>query len=291
MVKGPFGLLPACGAALAISVVHRKPAALLGAIAIAILAAAPVALLLLVRTDWWHGFGEAQLLASASGARADGQAGALRPLAYVVNRFWPGLPLVALGLACAVGWPKRAPDSSAKAARLFAIASAAVLVALALPSRKLWHHTLVVYPLLAMLAGAGLGPWLSRKLATASRVRAATWALAAVLAIAGAYSLSGLGVQNLKRPCLVSRHFSSEASALSPGEAVLVIHEGYDWDVLSSLAAERRVVPWPLHAFAEAERYPEARSARFAFVHEPLWNPSAGFQEIARGGGWIFAWR
>jgi 4-amino-4-deoxy-L-arabinose transferase-like glycosyltransferase len=51
LVKGPFGLMPACGAALALAWVHRKPSALLGGLALAIAAAAPVALFLLARSD------------------------------------------------------------------------------------------------------------------------------------------------------------------------------------------------------------------------------------------------
>ncbi|HUJ29115.1 MAG TPA: glycosyltransferase family 39 protein, partial [Myxococcales bacterium] len=200
LVKGPFGLLPFVAAGLARAIDDRR--ALSWTAAGSLAAAAPLAAFLAadrlwLHQGWWDGYLRGQILASASGARPDGTPGVLSPLRFVAGRFWPGLPLAALGSFAAV----RRKESHLQC-KVVAVFCGLMLLALCLPARKVWNHTLVAYPGLALLAGAGLQPlrgWLERRSSRA----AATLAGAAALAWAGAPLLG----RAMTRGCAVPPEF------------------------------------------------------------------------------------
>ncbi|HET9450879.1 MAG TPA: glycosyltransferase family 39 protein, partial [Aggregicoccus sp.] len=105
LIKGPFGVLPLLAVTAATAWEARSWRRLLAGGLAAALALLPVAAFLArnhVAGDgsWWEGYGRHQLLASASGARADGALQWWFPLTTIARRFWPGFPLllVALGL-------------------------------------------------------------------------------------------------------------------------------------------------------------------------------------------------
>ena len=72
-----------------------------------------------------------------------------------------------------------------------------------------------------------------------------------------------------------------------PGEEVLVISKVDEWDMLSALAFEKDVVPWPGPQLSAVDR----PSAQVALVKTEAWSPSAEWREIKRARGWIVASR
>ncbi len=101
LIKGPFGLVPLTAAAIGQASVGRWRTFLLGGVVTAAATIPMVAFLVHDRSHggtWWHGYVENQLLASATGGRSDGEFAFYVPLRTVLTRFWPGLPLLAIGV-------------------------------------------------------------------------------------------------------------------------------------------------------------------------------------------------
>lgn len=271
-VKGPFGLLPLGGAIGARVLVDRSWRHLgWGALAF-VLATAPVAGFLWLRPDWREGYGVGQLLASATGARTDGGSGHALALRFIADRFWPWFPL----LFVAAGRALRE-----LACRRAAVACALVLFGLSLPSRKLWHHTLVVYPLLATWIGVAVGPWLGARLTSSATVRA----LAVATALALLSVVAGVDRLLMARPCVLATDFSEVLALMRPGDRVAVISTQPEWDMLSALAFERDVLPRRVASWEEAAE-PVGLATEAAWeTAPPEWSARA------RARGWVLATR
>ena len=312
LIKGPFGLVPlaAAGAARALleafPIPHPRGFAgrillreLSIAIACVLTALLPAVVFLLADKasagTWWTGYVHGQLLASAEGLRHDGATDLLFPFSSIVGRFWPGLPLVLLGLAQALPLPASLPDwlrgsaRSRGAARLLALTSLFALIALCLPVRKVWNHEQVIYPLLALLAGAAIDGLLGRL----SR-RAAQAIFAAIGVLACAFAVSGLGARILVPRCTGSLEFKEQLDALKPPDAFLLVSSPTDWGTLASLAAEHpRSRPWPVAALPpgpaligpRTEPGTDGRFARLA-MRESTAQPPAPWHIIQAARGW-----
>jgi 4-amino-4-deoxy-L-arabinose transferase-like glycosyltransferase len=290
LVKGPFGLVPLLAAGLAVAFELRSLRWLLAALAVTGLAALPVAAFLLGdwawgTGSWWRGYLLSQLLASATGGRT------VQPLwfpfATVAGRFWPGLPLVALGVARAAGWPKGtdAEAPTPRVARRLALYCLLVLLGLALPERKVWHHALVAYPGLALLAGVGATPFLRRLLKSPGRRRTAL-GLLGVLALAAVGFLAVGGGAWAWRPDVHADEFRQAFDGLSPGEPVLVVSEPPHWRIVASLAAERRLEPWMESRLVSGADH----GARLALVEAHLLPPAPlppPWYPVASARGWV----
>src|SRR5262249_45128358 len=129
--------------------------------------------------SWLEGYGRSQLLASATGSRADGSSNAFYPLLSIAGRFWPGLPFVALGFFRAARPATSDSKERIAATRLIALFNILLLLELVLlPGRKWWNHALIAYPALALLGGAGAGALLQRSRRAQAAVAPALVALA-----------------------------------------------------------------------------------------------------------------
>jgi len=275
LIKGPFGVAPLCAVAAARAILDRRPGPLLAGAATAAGACLPLALFLLVDLQvgdgsWWHGYGQNQLLDSAMGARRDGSSAWLFPVASVLQRFWPGLPLVALGLfeAARRGWRRGATSDDDTAGsdprKLLALSSLLLLGALCVPGRKVWNHTLVAYPMLALLAASALDPHLRKlrdrvpgplRLALLPTLAGCAWILA----------FTGIGRHLVPPPCVASQEFQSHFDPLPAGASVLVVAPTPSWATLASLAAERRLEGRPSEQLPPAD---EARGVALALVSD-----------------------
>ena len=253
LVKGPFGLLPLACVALAMG----PRAWLRGALA-CVAAVVPLAFFLWSEPSWQQGYLQAQLVASASGARLDGVLAWWFPLAVIAGRFWPGLPFAFLG---------------ARKDRVLAIACALMAALLCIPQRKWGNHAYVVFPLFAILAGMGAAQLLERVPRKVGILSAAT-ALAWVLCLAGAGRLV------LRPPCIVQDELAPQLSRLPQGTSVLVVSPRVEWMLIGQLAEEDRLVPWP-----ESRLPDESRLAHYALVQRGTIVPEP-WREIGRGRGW-----
>jgi len=296
-VKGPFGPLPFAGAVVARAVVDRRWRTLFVGGAVLLLAAAPVAAFLYTHRDWWSGYGVHQLLESLTGARRDGNSHPLFALRSIAGRFWPYLPLLAPAIVVALGRPREWNErllqgtqnagNARRACRLMLIATAVVIIGLSLPQRKIWHHVLLVYPFLSILIGVGLARPLARAFSTAQRIRRGLFALGLILSGSMAADALGLGRILMNPPCVLAAEFARPAASLSPGEEVLVVSKVDEWDMLSALAFEKDVIPWPSLELDPLRH----TAARFAFVKADAWSPNAGWAEVAAARGWVMATR
>ena len=293
LVKGPFGLLPFLAAGLAVAWESRSIRWAGAAAGLTALAAVPVAAFLLSdevwgQGTWWKGYFDVQLLASATGERFDGLEPPWFPFTTVARRFWPGLPLVALGLLRAAGWPKQLDPSvppTPRLARRLALTVLLILLGLAIPERKIWHHALVAYPVLALLAGAGAAPFLKRWLSTEGRRRGALAALAALAALSVAFVAVGGGAWVWK-PCVLAAEFREDFDRLAPGDAVLVVSDPTHWRMVAGLAAERQLEPFLERRVAEGADH----GARLALVEKHLLPAGAlplPWQEVGVARGWV----
>lgn len=298
LVKGPFGLVPLAAASAALALTGRPRALLMGAVT-GVAACLPLGAFLYFNRrwgdgSWWNGYAVGQLFASASGARTDGQVSALVPLQAVAGRFWPGLPVALLGAWAAFGlrrwvpsWLELGPERR-NATRRVALCCAFMLLALALPSRKLWYHALVAFPGLALLAGAGGAAVLERWAGQRTRARfviVALWAAALVVWIS-----AGLGVGRRVEPTrqVACAEFHAWFEQLPPHAPVRVVAP-QPWSATATLAAEYRLDP-----VAEAQGTPEgARAAlesapeTLALVSdEVLTREPAGWSRLAQARGW-----
>lgn len=294
-VKGPFGLVPLAAAATARALVERSPRLLLTGAATTLAAAAPTALFLALSPEWWEGYVRHQLLASALGERMDGRPDWYLPWLTAARRFWPGLPLALIGAVLATGRPGRlaaalSPEGPAeparRAARVLLLACLSTLAALSLPSRKVWNHALVAFPLLAMLAGVAVGPWLQARLSAPEPARRATRALALAAVAALVASAAGAGRLLYRTSCVAAGPLATTLEALPPEAPILVVSLKEEWSTLSTLAVERRLLPWRLPALEPELPAGLASEARMALVAEGAPVSASGWQEVGAHGRW-----
>ena len=261
LIKGPFGLLPLACAVAARAAVERSPRLLLVGAGTALLAALPAAgFIALADPSWNERYLHGQLLASASGARTDGSTAWWAALASVLGRFWPGLPFAVLA-------------AFRRRNRVLALTCALLLIGLSLPARKVWNHSLIAYPFLALLAGDWLAVYLSRWL------RFLPWAAGTAVVLAAL----GLGARLLPPPCVASQEFAALLPA--PGTPILVVSAPTDWRTLVGIAAEQRLLPIRAESLAGA-----GGAARCALVYEPLF-VAGEWRAVARARGWVLAVR
>lgn len=178
LIKGPFGLVPLVAAGLTRSFTPGPvrlrwlgwtiACALAGSVALgAFLVHAHV-----TGSDWWSGFAEQQLLASALGTRTDGLQPWWYPARALGEHWWPWLPLTVIGV-----WSAQRGGVALRLTLWLGL----MMCALALPGRKLWHHTLIVFPACALLAAQAIAPlrallshvrWLALRAAAVAPLRA-----------------------------------------------------------------------------------------------------------------------
>ena len=290
LVKGPFGLLPLFATTLARAVALRSPREIwLGGLS-AVAAVLPVVAFLgcdkwFGAGTWWNGYVIDQLYASALGLRNDGEPG-LVPLRTLAGRFWPGLPLAAWGIAVGLrDLVRRLPN----AVSIAALHSLATIALVCVPSRKIWHHALVAYPALAVVAGAA--PLVERIVASPDRARKAAIALATVAAILMIASAAGAGIWLAPRACVAP---SALARSLPPKSDVLVVAPWIDWRALAALAAEHHLVPWPAVSFAgdvpliagSGVLSPGHRALAALVRDDAAPAPHPGWRKLRREGQW-----
>jgi len=259
LIKGPFGLLP-----LACVAVARLDRRALLAVAAAV---SPLALFLWIDPGggWRSGYLHGQLLASASGARADGVTAWWFPLRVVAGRFWPGLPFALWGLWRARGDARLRP---------LAISAVLIIALLCLPHRKWGNHAYVAFPLLAALAGAAAGPLLERV-----RPRLVAAVMGGAAALAWVLALAGQGARVLQPPCVFSTGLSAPLDGLKPGRPILVVAPKPDLVAIGELAAERDLVPWPVPRLPNPPTIPDAVAREETPVPE-------SWAVVGRRGGW-----
>ena len=271
LIKGPFGLVPLASCVLARALVERSPRLIASGAAASVAAALPTAALLLLDRfagggTWWHGYFEAQLAASATGARYDGIGAWWFPLRVVVGRFWPGMVLVPLAL-----WRARRDATT----RVLTLAGALSLALLTLPHRKWGNHAYVVFPLLAVLCGAAAAPWAERWLAR----RGALVVLGSTALATWMASLAGAGALVLQPPCVVSAEFAPALNALSPSTEVLVVSPRVELLTIAELAAEKALSPRAAPVLPDCA-IPSVALARDASPVPATW------QAVAHARGW-----
>lgn len=283
LVKGPFGLLPYAAAVSSVALQQRSGRWLLAGAGLTLAAAAPVGAFLLwqrFRGDgtWWSLYVEAQLVASALGDRPTGHRPPWFPLQTLLTRFWPGLPVVFLGM-----W-RIVRGQASRGERRVLIAAVLILLGLALPGRKVWNHTLVVYPLLALVAGSGVAPWVrSWVRARPDRAPRLTAILGGMAAVALMLSVLGIG-RWFYRPCVVSTEFAPALARLSPGDRIAVLALLEPWGMISIVATETPYLPEP----AFQPDWSEATGPRAMLVRDdtPLGPIPPPWKVVARARSW-----
>lgn len=281
-VKGPFGLLPLLSLGVGriaweVMEGHRHAAmrTLWQGLVCVGLAVIPVAAWLTwnrVHGDgtWWLGYVEHQLLASATGSRADGALAWWAPLANMVGHFSPAVLFLAFG-----AWRLWRGERD-RSLVVLGVAVVVALVLLCFPGRKVWNHVLVIFPLAAMAAAVSVQPLLLR---WERHVRHGVVGLMVVAVVA---ALSGAGRGLVNAPCAPSTSLAAALDAVPPGTPVGLITPSADWRMLAILAAERRYVPYPGHTLLLDA------GENVALVREELVPAEMGsWREVARGGGWV----
>jgi 4-amino-4-deoxy-L-arabinose transferase-like glycosyltransferase len=226
LIKGPFGLVLLVAVCCAQACSSREVRWLkCGALTTTLAALPVIAFLLLERArgnDWWSGYVQAQLLASATGSRTDGNPSPLFPLLSIAARFWPWLPVAMWGAV------KARP-------RVLVVWLLITVLALCLPSRKLWHHVLIAFPALSLTAGLALAPWVER-----FRNASLPAAAAIVVAAVGVVALEPRG------RAVSCSAFQATLRELPTGSRVLVgtsTGEAH-WREVAVLATEFKLRPW-----------------------------------------------
>ena len=235
---------------------------------------------------WWQGYVIDQLYASAIGLRSDGEPG-LVPIRTLAGRFWPALPLALWGIAIGLRDITRRPPH---ATAIVAVHTVATIGLLCLPSRKIWHHALVVYPALAVLAGIAAGPLLEQHLVSPRRARTALIALGMMAVILASASAAGAGAWLTSRVCIVP---GTLAASIPSDTDVLVVSSWIDWRALAALAAEHRLIPWPALSLEGASPLAGSgpatpgRRAQAALVRDDIpAGPHAGWRQGRHEGDW-----
>ena len=282
-VKGPFGLLPLGGVIGARALVDRSWRLAGWGGLVFLLAIAPVALFLWLRLDWREGYGAGQLLASATGHRSDGGAGFTLALRFIGERYWPWLPLLALGVLAASGRLSSYAPSEVRACRTLVLACALIMFGLSLPHRKIWHHTLVAYPLLSVLIGTALGPLLARWCGDARGQRRLLLGLGSTLLLVVGAVWGGVDRLLMARPCVLVTDFSEELQGLHRGDVVPVISSHEEWDMLSALAFEHDVRPVRVDGW-------EGVQAPLVLATDELWQAAPpSWRALEQTRGWVIA--
>jgi 4-amino-4-deoxy-L-arabinose transferase-like glycosyltransferase len=286
VVKGPFGLAPLACAAAAAAIVDRSPRKLLLGALSTLAAVIPVVLFLAsdklwLHLGWWEGYGRDQLLASAVGSRHDGARTTFMPFFILVNRFWPGIPLVFLGVFEAV-FPSERTSRATRVVRILGLWCLFLLLALCIPSRKWGTHTVVAFAPLAMLAGGGIRPLARLFKWRGVMTRGLTWAVAIGAVASVAAALLGVGKLVQRPPCAIHKTFGSLVVQLPKKADVLVVSEKFDPAFFSSLAEETQLSPWPDTSLSLTQRTYSA-----AFVRQEQLAIVPGWKEIARDDGWV----
>lgn len=286
--KGPFGLIALAGAVAARAISERSWARLLQGALCSAAACAPTALFLAadgawLGGSWWRTYVLGKLVAWTTGARPVGVHEWWYPPDIVARRFWPGNALLLLGIAA---WPGRPQGDRGPIARL-ALACAFALAALCVPADKWGNHTYVVFPLLAVLAGALVGPWLEARLAAAGFRRLAAGLLVAAGA-AWAASLAGAGRLVQRPPCVLAAELAPLLDPLPAGEAVLVLEEGDSFEMLALLAAERGLIGWPARSLPAGapEGPPGSEASARVALSRLSGNPGEGWRLLRQARGW-----
>lgn len=220
LIKGPFGLVLPVAMTLGRTLEKRDLKWLAFGAAACTAALIPVAVFLFTADrSWWQGYVLDQLLASATGARVDGDRSPLATFLALGALCWPWLPL-------SLPWRRKLEVPSV------VFATGLALVFLSLASRKLPHHVLLVFPFIALLVAQNLVAWPKLPL----RVLIAV----AVIGVPIAVWLN-------PPPRAVScTQFASQLSALPPHTRVSVVAtgDGRHWREVATLAAEFGLDPW-----------------------------------------------
>jgi 4-amino-4-deoxy-L-arabinose transferase-like glycosyltransferase len=312
LVKGPFGLVPLVAAFVARAAVSGEAKGrirtLVGGALLTLLCAVPVAAFLLHdRTagggTWWSGYVERQLLASAVGARSDGDFAFYVPFRTLVHRYWPGLPFVILGACWAFAPTRFRPPglvgTRLRTLRLVTVNAVAMLLILCLPTRKLWFHALVAFPGMSLLAGAAIRElleWATARGWTVGRFLRGT----AITVGAAAVLLWGANATGLSRHLVPKGYLHcaefGPLSAPHPVGTRAVVVGLLPWHNSSGLAAER---DWDVYvemttdpARARAVLLDDPAYAQFpvALVEDLVWTGEVPGWEVkgaARGWRWL----
>lgn len=238
LVKGPFGLVLLAAASISRAIVDRRWAWLwFGATAGLVGSTAFVAFLLHAKatgSDWWTGYAEHQLLASAIGSRTDGDPHRLTPLLSLANRFWPWLPLLAIAAFRAVKHPSREQ-------RLSWLTALLTIGVLLLPTRRLWHHVLPLFPILALLLALGIGPIVERWSLRARQMVVVIAALVTPLLMAALPPRRSVSCTAFKEQLTQARGRVVVAASSTSSH----------WKEISTLALETDLEPWLVSSEAE----------------------------------------
>lgn len=255
----------------------------------------------LTTSTWWThtDLGDSQLYQVVSRHMAeDGTWLAPRYLPDVHPRFFEHLPFgLWAGGVLALGRPARVlrallPEGTRdeagvrRTARVLLLASLFILTALCIPGRKVWNHSLVAFPLLAMLVGIGVGPWLEARLASPERARKATRGLAVLALVVLVASLAGAGRPLFPWRCPLAGALGPETADVPPGASVLVVSPGPEWTTVAAFAVERRWSPWRLTELGSGLAPGGPSEARVAFVAEGAPVSGPGWREVGREGRW-----
>ena len=180
----------------------------------------------------------------------------------------------------------RDAESVRRTARVLLLASLFVLTALCIPGRKVWNHSLVAFPLLAMLVGVGVGPWLEARLASPERARKATRGLAVLALVVLVASVAGAGRPLFPRTCPLAGALAPATADVPPGASVLVVSPRHEWTTVAAFAVERRWSPWRLTELGAVLPPGGPAEARVAFVAEGAPVSGPAWREVGREGRW-----
>jgi hypothetical protein len=275
LVKGPFGIAPLTACVCARAAVDRSPKLLVRGTVAILGALVPAAAFLLADRfgaagSWWNGYLRANVLASATGARADGVMHWWFPIVLVAGRFWPGLPGLLFSLA-------RLRDL---VVRRLAISSLLGVAMLCLPERKWGNHAYVMFPLLAITAGVAIAPLIERLVSTVRQSRMIV-AFAALVVVCWTVCLLGFGRVVLQPPCVVSVEFKPYLQIRPPNSNIIVAAPMPPMLLIGELASERHLIPSVYQALPDSPGAPDQ-----AIVQEGT-DVRTAWHEIARARGWV----
>jgi hypothetical protein len=211
------------------------------------------------------------------GLRKDGAGGGrFYPFWITLHRFWPGFPLLVPAAFAAFSSDRK------RIARVLWCWCLLLLFVLCLPARKWGTHTVVAFPALALLAGAGAGRFLQfwpANQPASRRLSIGVAVLAITLLTADAF---GLGRLVQRPPCAVATTFGKILELLPQGADLLVVADPFDQGFFASLADETHVSPWPSLSLDLS-----ARNYSAVLIREGAAASPQGFTERARAGGWM----
>ncbi len=285
LVKGPPALGAPVSALLALVVLGRagevrRPGAWL---AIGAAVVGPPLLFLAVDgvtgAGWWDGYVRHQLLASLTGARAEGRTYHGYLLLAVAGGFWPGLPLLAIALIAAV----RAPRAPRSRAVLGLVAWAAVVLAgFSAAGRAYWWYAVPAFMPLALAAGAGLELALERAFGEAGPRRGIQ--VAAVVGALGLALVPAWPVRWLVARCPFGDLPARAAAMAGPGQ---VLRLGAAPS--RGPSGVRALAGWLAQHTGHDVVVAGGAGPRAGVFEEPSPGPPAGWSVVARDGSWVLA--